>query len=235
MAPPAGDPPPVDLENPAPPDSLAPPESDEAGGGVARRSNSAAPLEIPPPNNGPSLLRCGNCAEIFGLPPNTPADAAARCPLCQTVNRQPPSFADKHQRLQKRLQHMRLVLQHQRRTRTAQKLRLRISRNNVLGDSFSQLRSVQGSMLASLPLAITFDGEEGIDQGGVTRDWMYQPRSTCHTQNRQQLTPPPTPRFEWTAIPYTILQLTIDIVCRWAVGVSLFSAQVSHDAGGTRP
>jgi hypothetical protein len=49
----------------------------------------------------------------------------------------------------------------------------RVKRDNVLGDTFHQLRQVPGAVLASIPLSVTFDGEAGIDLGGVTRDWMY--------------------------------------------------------------
>ena len=135
---------------------------------------AAAPT-VPKPQvrKGPSLLRCGKCSEIFGLPPNTPPDAAARCPHCGTVNRQPPTFADKHNRLQRRLKHMRLTLQRQRRQRSATKLKIRVHRDRVLADTFQQLRHVEGHVLASLPLQVSFEGEVGVDIGGLTRDWMF--------------------------------------------------------------
>ena len=151
-----------------------------AGPRGAEASETAAESEVDPedpqsgaPRASPSLLRCGKCAKIFGLPPDTPPDAAARCPHCSTVNRQPPTFSEKNTRLQERLRRLRHTLQRQRRSRHGSKLRLRITRENVLADSFSQLRGVEGELVQSLPLAVSFDGEEGLDQGGVTREWMF--------------------------------------------------------------
>ena len=147
-------------------------------GGAAATEEGGVEQRVPAPpgvsvaRSAPSLLRCGKCAEIFGLPPGTPADAAARCPHCSTVNRQPPTFMEKHARLQDRLYNLRVALQRQRRSRHASKLRLRVTRENVLADSFSHLRGVDGTLVASLPLSVQFDGEEGLDQGGVTREWM---------------------------------------------------------------
>ena len=89
------------------------------------------------------------------------------------MNRQPPTFLEKHTRLQDRLRNLRLALQRQRRSRNGTKLRLRITRENVLADSFSHLRGVDGTLVASLPLSVQFDGEEGLDQGGVSREWMF--------------------------------------------------------------
>eukprot|EP01087_Luapelamoeba_hula_P018001 TRINITY_DN5737_c0_g1_i6.p1 TRINITY_DN5737_c0_g1~~TRINITY_DN5737_c0_g1_i6.p1 ORF type:complete len:3934 (-),score=815.66 TRINITY_DN5737_c0_g1_i6:63-11864(-) len=48
--------------------------------------------------------------------------------------------------------------------------RLRIRRSKVMEDSFAQLRSASAQQLRAR-LHIQFDGEEGIDAGGVTRDW----------------------------------------------------------------
>ena len=151
-------------------------QTDAPAAASAQADDDVQDQAVAPPavtRTAPSLLRCGKCAEIFGLPPGTPADAAARCPHCSTVNRQPPTFSEKHARLQARLCHLRAALQRQRRSRHGTKLRLRITRENVLGDSFSHLRGVDGSLVASLPLSVQFDGEEGLDQGGVTREWMF--------------------------------------------------------------
>jgi hypothetical protein len=53
-------------------------------------------------------------------------------------------------------------------------LRLTVRRDNIFADSFFQLR-VKTAEEMRLKLNITFQGEEGIDAGGVTREW-YQVR-----------------------------------------------------------
>jgi phage FluMu protein Com len=119
-------------DNPLVPESAdveAPPNDPANPAGAARAPAPPSSTSPPPAKKGPSLLRCGKCAEIFGLPADTPPDAAARCPHCKTVNRQPPTFADKNGRLQRRLKHMRLTLQRQRRHRNVPKLRLKCAAN----------------------------------------------------------------------------------------------------------
>jgi len=167
--------PPLPLPPAAPGQAAGPrrAEGSEASGTAAESEVDPEDPQSDAPRASPSLLRCGKCAKIFGLPPDTPPDAAARCPHCSTVNRQPPTFSEKNTRLQERLRRLRHTLQRQRRSRHGSKLRLRITRENVLADSFSQLRGVQGELVQSLPLAVSFDGEEGLDQGGVTREWMF--------------------------------------------------------------
>ena len=119
-----------------------------------------------------SLLRCGSCQTIFGLPPATPPEAAARCPHCSAINRQPPTFAVKHSRLQTRLRDQRVYLQRQRRQSQASKLRVAVNRSRVLETSFSQMRTIPGHVLRTRPLSIRFEGEEALDHGGVTREWI---------------------------------------------------------------
>jgi hypothetical protein len=52
------------------------------------------------------------------------------------------------------------------------RLPLNVRRAHVFEDSFNQLRVVSKSQLRS-PLKVTFAGEEGVDAGGVSREW-YQ-------------------------------------------------------------
>ena len=42
----------------------------------------------------------------------------------------------------------------------------------VLGDSFTALARMSGRRLSEVPLYVSFVGEEGIDQGGVTKEWL---------------------------------------------------------------
>lgn len=52
------------------------------------------------------------------------------------------------------------------------RLSLNVRRAHVFEDSFNQLRVVSKSQMRS-PLKVTFSGEEGVDAGGLTREW-YQ-------------------------------------------------------------
>lgn len=52
------------------------------------------------------------------------------------------------------------------------RLALNVRRLHVFEDSFNQLRSVSKAQIRS-PLRVTFSGEDGVDAGGVTREW-YQ-------------------------------------------------------------
>lgn len=52
------------------------------------------------------------------------------------------------------------------------RLELNVRRAHAFEDSFNQLRVVSKSQLRS-PLKVTFSGEEGVDAGGVSREW-YQ-------------------------------------------------------------
>ena len=120
----------------------------------------------------PSLLACAGCGEAYGLPPGLRVEAAARCPYCLVVSAQPPTFAQKHAVLQSSLRSGRLRLQGLRRARAGPKIRVVVGRSAVLADSFAQLRQIGAATLCAAPLAVSFEGEDGVDQGGVTREWM---------------------------------------------------------------
>lgn len=53
-------------------------------------------------------------------------------------------------------------------------LRLNVKRQSVFEDSFNKLRSKSPAELRA-KLSVSFVGEEGIDAGGVSREW-YQVR-----------------------------------------------------------
>ena len=122
--------------------------------GVAGRSPRALAADVDPKAIGRALLRCGSCQTIFGLPAGTPPEAAARCPHCSAINKQPPTFAVKLSRLQKRLREQREYLQRQRRQRDGVKLRVTVQRDQCLHSSFSHLRNVPGHVLRTRPLLI---------------------------------------------------------------------------------
>lgn len=56
--------------------------------------------------------------------------------------------------------------------RTYGSLRLAVKRQSVFEDSFNKLRSKTPAELRA-KLSVSFVGEEGIDAGGVSREW-YQ-------------------------------------------------------------
>mmetsp|Transcript_10754 Transcript_10754/g.16337 ORF Transcript_10754/g.16337 Transcript_10754/m.16337 type:complete len:854 (-) Transcript_10754:260-2821(-) len=50
-------------------------------------------------------------------------------------------------------------------------VKLTIQRHNMLGDSLRYLRLPSADELLAGPLRVTFEGEEGIDGGGMAREW----------------------------------------------------------------
>ncbi|KAM0684128.1 E3 ubiquitin-protein ligase tom1 [Mitosporidium daphniae] len=50
-------------------------------------------------------------------------------------------------------------------------LALRIRRDRLFEDSFREIMTLPATALAERPLSIAFDGEEGVDAGGLTREW----------------------------------------------------------------
>lgn len=75
-------------------------------------------------------------------------------------------FENKRIHFRKRVQTLARQLGHHSR------LPLNVRRAHVFEDSFNQLRVVSKSQLRT-PLKVTFSGEEGVDAGGVSREW-YQ-------------------------------------------------------------
>ncbi len=75
-------------------------------------------------------------------------------------------FENKRIHFRKRVQTLARQLGHHSR------LALNVRRAHIFEDSFNQLRVVSKSQLRS-PLKVTFSGEEGVDAGGVSREW-YQ-------------------------------------------------------------
>jgi hypothetical protein len=75
-------------------------------------------------------------------------------------------FENKRVHFRKRVQSLARQLSHHSR------LTLNIRRPHAFEDSFNQLRVVSNSQLRS-PLKVAFTGEEGVDAGGVSREW-YQ-------------------------------------------------------------
>jgi hypothetical protein len=59
--------------------------------------------------------------------------------------------------------------------RTYGSLRLNVKRSSVFEDSFNKLRSKSPAEMRA-KLSVAFVGEEGIDAGGVSREW-YQVRA----------------------------------------------------------
>ncbi|KAM3178996.1 hypothetical protein ACTXT7_001503 [Hymenolepis weldensis] len=55
---------------------------------------------------------------------------------------------------------------------TSQKVEIKVSRQNLLADSFRQLLSVPPSHLRGR-LSVSFKDEEGLDYGGVQKEWFY--------------------------------------------------------------
>lgn len=129
---------------------------------------STGPLK----SDAPSVLRCGECGIVFGIPAGTKADQAARCPQCCAVNRQPPTFTTKFAQFQTRMTEQRRHLQKQRKSRNSLKLDVLVTRDSVLASSITALAQLPGQMIRMRPLVIKFAGEEGLDQGGVTREWV---------------------------------------------------------------
>ena len=125
-----------------------------------------------PANKEPSALRCGECGVVFGLPAGTGPDQAARCPHCSAVNRQPPTFTTKFAQFQARMTEERRQLQRQRKSRNSPKLEVLVSRDALLQSSMAALAELPGHMIRMRPLVVKFSGEEGLDQGGVTREWV---------------------------------------------------------------
>jgi hypothetical protein len=121
---------------------------------------------------GPSVLRCGSCHTVFGLPAGTTVEQAARCPHCSAVNRQPPTFSTKFGQFQARMDEQRRHLQRQRKARDSLKVQVLVARDAVFQSSMIALAELPGHVIRMRPLVITFPGEEGMDQGGVTREWI---------------------------------------------------------------
>eukprot|EP00890_Picochlorum_soloecismus_P001249 jgi/Picsp_1/2124/NSC_05589-R1_ubiquitin-protein ligase 1 len=72
----------------------------------------------------------------------------------------------------KRIYFRKRVQSYTRRMGYTNRLALNVRRPHVFEDSFNQLRSVSKAQIRS-PLRVTFSGEDGVDAGGVTREW-YQ-------------------------------------------------------------
>ena len=53
----------------------------------------------------------------------------------------------------------------------AQEIYLHVHRDSVFEDSMLQVLEVPGENLLGSELVVTFDGEEGVDEGGLTREW----------------------------------------------------------------
>jgi len=51
---------------------------------------------------------------------------------------------------------------------------IKVRRENLVGDSLSQLASLSLEGLRISKIHVTFEGEEGLDGGGLTRDWFQQ-------------------------------------------------------------
>ena len=163
-------------------------EDEILAGSNASSTNNTSTTTLPTR----ALLRCGQCKRIFGIPPRTPYTAHVRCPYCDTLNMQPPTFGQKHAALQQRLSYRRRVLQHQRRTGTGNKLKVTVRRQHLLADSFRQLCTRRGDEWQSMPLSISFGGESGVDQGGVTREWL-----DCLSQ---EIVNPERPLFQCSSV-----------------------------------
>jgi hypothetical protein len=109
---------------------------------------------------------------VFGLPAGTTVEQAARCPHCSAVNRQPPTFSTKFGQFQARMDEQRRHLQRQRKARDSLKVQVLVARDAVFQSSMIALAELPGHVIRMRPLVITFPGEEGMDQGGVTREWI---------------------------------------------------------------
>eukprot|EP01052_Picozoa_sp_SAG31_P008420 SAG31_NODE_425_length_15822_cov_10.580758_5_plen_456_part_00 len=158
-------------------------------------TTAAASLDM----SGPKLLRCGRCGATFALPyvkrlhwPScgqtridaiVPGTTAVRCPYpgCGAMTWLPPSFAQKYRVLKDKLRSQRRDLQRGMNADCRapdRKLRIVVRRSECSGDltmlmdSFSQLRAVTPEIMRRCAFSVRFDGEEGVDQGGLTRDWV---------------------------------------------------------------
>lgn len=120
----------------------------------------------------PSALRCGDCGVVFGIPAGTTAEQAARCPHCGAINRQPPTFSTKFSQFQARMTEQRRHLQRERKSRNSSKLEVLVTRDALLQSSMASLAELPGQLIRMRPLVVKFVGEEGLDQGGVTREWV---------------------------------------------------------------
>ena len=58
-------------------------------------------------------------------------------------------------------------------TNVPNKIDIKVTRKNVFEDSYRSITSVKRSELLKTRLWIEFDGEVGLDYGGVAREWFY--------------------------------------------------------------
>ena len=63
-------------------------------------------------------------------------------------------------------------MQRQRKAKDSLKVQVHVVRGAVLHSSMTALGDLPGHVIRIRPIVITFDGEEGMDQGGVTREWI---------------------------------------------------------------
>jgi E3 ubiquitin-protein ligase HUWE1 len=88
--------------------------------------------------------------------------------LIQVVQLRPYiSFENKRKYFLQQLQSHRLIASG---IRTSSSIRLHVHRESVFEDSYDQLRSRSAAELQGR-LNINFEGEQGIDAGGLTREW----------------------------------------------------------------
>lgn len=53
------------------------------------------------------------------------------------------------------------------------KFELKLHRNNILEDSYRRIISVKKAECLKARLWIEFEGEKGLDYGGVAREWFF--------------------------------------------------------------
>jgi hypothetical protein len=56
---------------------------------------------------------------------------------------------------------------------SAEKIRLNLRRSHLLSDAFDKLLNADASSLRKYQLVVNFDGEEGLDFGGVSKEMFY--------------------------------------------------------------
>ena len=84
--------------------------------------------------------------------------------------------------------------------------RINVRRDNVLSDSFRQLRMKSANEMRS-KLVVTFSGEEGVDAGGLTREWYTYVRTIEKTPRRVRRGG--SSLFPCCAVRYSILMRAI--------------------------
>lgn len=84
--------------------------------------------------------------------------------------------------------------------------RINVRRDNVLSDSFRQLRMKSANEMRS-KLVVTFTGEEGVDAGGLTREWYTYVRTIESTPRRARHGG--SSPFPCCAVRYSILMRAI--------------------------